>query len=136
MFDDSFLDKKASPRHPSKGRSLPGAGSTVGRPSPTPQLDFIAGLLDADVGHKSDANGLIPLKTNKNKIEAYGGNRPFSQGFRHNGQAQFARLVGVTQSYLSALKHGEKEPGAAVLLAISREFRKSVDWLLTGHTEQ
>ena len=33
---------------------------------------------------------------------------------------------------LSALERGETEPGAAVLLAISREFGKSVDWLLTG----
>lgn len=47
-------------------------------------------------------------------------------------QAEFARRVGVTQSYLSALEHGEKEPGAAVLLAISKEFGISVDWLLTG----
>ena len=47
-------------------------------------------------------------------------------------QTQFARRIGVTQSYLSALEHGEKEPGAAVLLAISKEFGRSVDWLLTG----
>jgi len=47
-------------------------------------------------------------------------------------QAEFARRIGVAQSYLSALERGEKEPGAAVLLAISREFGKSVDWLLAG----
>jgi transcriptional regulator with XRE-family HTH domain len=47
-------------------------------------------------------------------------------------QAEFANRIRVTQSYLSALERGEKEPGAAVLLAISREFGKSVDWLLTG----
>ncbi len=47
-------------------------------------------------------------------------------------QAEFAKRIGVAQSYLSALERGEKEPGAAVLLAISREFGKSVDWLLTG----
>jgi transcriptional regulator with XRE-family HTH domain len=47
-------------------------------------------------------------------------------------QAEFARRIGVAQSYLSALERGEKEPGAAVLLAIRREFGKSVDWLLTG----
>ena len=51
-------------------------------------------------------------------------------------QAQFGRRIGVTQSYLSALEHGEKEPGSAVLLAISKEFGKSVDWLLTGPTEK
>jgi transcriptional regulator with XRE-family HTH domain len=49
-------------------------------------------------------------------------------------QAEFARRIRVTQSYLSALERGEKEPGAGVLLAISREFGKSVDWLLTGQT--
>jgi len=47
-------------------------------------------------------------------------------------QAEFARRIRVAQSYLSALERGEKEPGAAVLLAISQEFKKSVDWLLTG----
>ena len=49
-------------------------------------------------------------------------------------QAEFANRIGVAQSYLSALERGEKEPGAAVLLAIGREFAKSVDWLLTGQT--
>jgi transcriptional regulator with XRE-family HTH domain len=47
-------------------------------------------------------------------------------------QAEFARRVGVTQGHLSRLERGEKEPGAGVLLAISQEFGKSVDWLLTG----
>jgi len=51
-------------------------------------------------------------------------------------QAEFARRIGVTQSHLSALEHGSKEPGSAVLLAISREFRKSVDWLLTGQKQK
>ena len=49
-------------------------------------------------------------------------------------QSDFARRIGVSQSYLSALEHGEKEPGAAVLLSISKEFGRSVDWLLTGQT--
>ena len=47
-------------------------------------------------------------------------------------QAEFSRRIGVTQGYLSALENGDKEPGAAVLLAIRQEFGKSVDWLLTG----
>jgi predicted transcriptional regulator len=54
-----------------------------------------------------------------------------SAGF-YISQAEFAGQIGVTQSYLSALERAQKEPGAAVLLAISREFGKSVDWLLTG----
>ena len=49
-------------------------------------------------------------------------------------QADFARRIGVTQGYLSALENGEKEPGSAVLLAIRQELGKSVDWLLTGET--
>jgi len=44
--------------------------------------------------------------------------------------------IRLTPSYLAALEHGEKEPGSAVLLAISNEFGKSVDWLLTGKTEK
>lgn len=51
-------------------------------------------------------------------------------------QADFAARIGVTQSHLSALEHGAKEPGSAVLLAISREFGKSVDWLLTGEEKR
>jgi len=47
-------------------------------------------------------------------------------------QNEFARRISVTQSHLSALERGAREPGPAVLLAISREFGKSVDWLLTG----
>lgn len=49
-------------------------------------------------------------------------------------QAEFASRIGVVQSHLSGLERGAKEPCAAVLLAISREFGKSVDWLLTGET--
>jgi len=48
-------------------------------------------------------------------------------------QTEFAQRIGVTQGYLSALERGEKEPGSAVLVAIQKEFRRSIDWLLTGH---
>ena len=51
-------------------------------------------------------------------------------------QAEFADRIGVAQSHLSALERGEKEPGAAVLLAIGQEFAKSVDWLLTGQVSK
>ena len=47
-------------------------------------------------------------------------------------QADFASRIGVSQSYLSAVEHGRNEAGAEVLLAISREFKKSLEWLLTG----
>lgn len=47
-------------------------------------------------------------------------------------QAEFASRIGVSQSFLSAVEHGRNEAGAGVLLAISREFHKSLEWLLTG----
>jgi transcriptional regulator with XRE-family HTH domain len=47
-------------------------------------------------------------------------------------QADFASRIGVSQSYLSAVEHGRNEIGAEVLLAISREFSISMEWLLTG----
>ena len=47
-------------------------------------------------------------------------------------QGEFAKRIGVSQSYLSAIEHGRNEVGAEVLLAISREFGKSIEWLLTG----
>jgi len=51
-------------------------------------------------------------------------------------QEEFASLVGITQSHLSALERGIREPGSSVLLAISREFDMSVDWLLTGERKK
>jgi len=47
-------------------------------------------------------------------------------------QREFAKRIGVSQSYLSAIEHGRNEAGAEVLLAISRECGKSIEWLLTG----
>ena len=47
-------------------------------------------------------------------------------------QEEFARRIGTSQSYLSTVEHGHAEAGAEVLLAISRESGKSIEWLLTG----
>jgi transcriptional regulator with XRE-family HTH domain len=47
-------------------------------------------------------------------------------------QEEFAQRIGVSQSYLSTAEHGHVEIGAEILLAISREFGKSLEWLLTG----
>jgi transcriptional regulator with XRE-family HTH domain len=47
-------------------------------------------------------------------------------------QADFAGRIGVGQSYLSPVEHGRNKVGPEVLLAISREFGKSLEWLLTG----
>ena len=47
-------------------------------------------------------------------------------------QYAFAQRIGVSQSYLSAMERGEKEICAEILLKISKEFGRSLDWLLTG----
>ncbi|MBZ5565867.1 MAG: helix-turn-helix transcriptional regulator [Acidobacteriia bacterium] len=47
-------------------------------------------------------------------------------------QEEFAKRIGVSQSHLSSMEHGEAEIGAEILLAVSREFGKSLEWLLTG----
>ncbi len=47
-------------------------------------------------------------------------------------QEEFARRVCVSQGHLSYIERGEKEIGADILLRVSREFGKSMEWLLTG----
>jgi transcriptional regulator with XRE-family HTH domain len=47
-------------------------------------------------------------------------------------QSDFAKRIGVSQGYLSMIEHGKGEIGAEVLLALSHEFGKSIEWLLTG----
>jgi transcriptional regulator with XRE-family HTH domain len=47
-------------------------------------------------------------------------------------QKEFARRIGVSQGHLSYIERGEKEIGAEILLRVSREFGRSIEWLLTG----
>lgn len=47
-------------------------------------------------------------------------------------QEGFAKRIAVSQNYLSMMEHGKVQIGAEILLRISREFRKSLEWLLTG----
>ena len=47
-------------------------------------------------------------------------------------QEEFARRIGVSQGFVSFAERGEKEIGAEILLRISREFGKSLEWLLVG----
>ena len=47
-------------------------------------------------------------------------------------QAEFAKRIGISENYLSTMERGKVEIGAEILLRISREFAKSVEWLLTG----
>src|ERR1700680_3381912 len=46
-------------------------------------------------------------------------------------QTEFAERIGIGQNYLSTMERGNVEIGG-ILLRISREFVKSVEWLLTG----
>ena len=47
-------------------------------------------------------------------------------------QADLAHRIGVSQGYLSTVERGRGEIGVEVLLAIGREFGRSIEWLLTG----
>ena len=47
-------------------------------------------------------------------------------------QEEFARRIGVSQGHFSYIERGEKEIGADILLRISQECEKSIEWLLTG----
>jgi len=51
-------------------------------------------------------------------------------------QEEFAKRIGISQNYLSTMERGKVEIGAAILLRISQEFVKSIEWLLTGEGEQ
>jgi transcriptional regulator with XRE-family HTH domain len=47
-------------------------------------------------------------------------------------QEDLAARIGVSQGHLSYMERGEKEIGAEILLRISRQFGKSLEWLLVG----
>jgi transcriptional regulator with XRE-family HTH domain len=47
-------------------------------------------------------------------------------------QSEFAEMVGIGQSHISAIERGKKEPGAAVLYRIAKLYGKTMEWLLTG----
>ncbi len=47
-------------------------------------------------------------------------------------QQELARRIGISQNYLSTIERGNVQIGAEILLKMSREFGKSMEWLLTG----
>jgi transcriptional regulator with XRE-family HTH domain len=47
-------------------------------------------------------------------------------------QSEIGAAIGVAQSHISAIEHGEGEIGALILLRIARHYGKSIEWLLTG----
>lgn len=50
-------------------------------------------------------------------------------------QDDFAKRVGVSQNYLSMMENGRVQIGAEILLSITRQFGKSLEWLLTGECD-
>jgi len=53
------------------------------------------------------------------------------RGFDRN-QAQFARLLGITQAQLSKYERGKSTPTLEILLRLKRHFGKSIDWIVAG----
>ena len=51
-------------------------------------------------------------------------------------QEEFSRRIGISQNYLSTMERGRVQIGAEILLKISREFGKSIEWLLTGEEQK
>lgn len=47
-------------------------------------------------------------------------------------QAALAKRLGITASAVGMYEQGRREPPCDILIAISREFRVSIDYLLTG----
>jgi transcriptional regulator with XRE-family HTH domain len=50
-------------------------------------------------------------------------------------QQDFARELGISQGQLSRYEKGRSEVGAEVLLRITRQYGKSIEWLLTGEDQ-
>jgi len=73
-------------------------------------------------------------RTDKNVVDwgAVGRRIRELRGFNMT-QENLADRIGVSQGHLSYMERGEKEIGADILLRISREFGKSLEWLLTGN---
>jgi len=51
-------------------------------------------------------------------------------------QEEFAQRIGISQNYLSTMERGKVQIGSEILLRISREFGKSIEWLLTGEEQK
>lgn len=50
-------------------------------------------------------------------------------------QRRFAELIGISPGYMSEVETGKKLPGSEVLIALKREFRVDINWLLAGEGE-
>jgi Helix-turn-helix len=50
-------------------------------------------------------------------------------------QVLHEQSIGISQNYLSTMERGKVQIGSKILLKISREFGKSIEWLLTGEEQ-
>ena len=78
-----------------------------------------------------ESRSIVRLKTAAFDWESVGRRIRALRGFQMT-QKEFAKRIGVSQGHFSYIERGEKEIGAEILLRISREFGKSIEWLLTG----
>jgi transcriptional regulator with XRE-family HTH domain len=53
------------------------------------------------------------------------------RGFDMN-QSELAERLGIAQSHISAIEHGQKEFSVTILLRIATLYGKTMEWLLTG----
>ncbi len=47
-------------------------------------------------------------------------------------QAEFAEILGISQTQLSKYERGKSVPTPEILLKLKRYSRKTIDWILTG----
>ena len=47
-------------------------------------------------------------------------------------QDEFAQRIGVTQHYLATMENGQVRFGIEILLRLSRETGRSMEWTVTG----
>jgi Helix-turn-helix len=55
---------------------------------------------------------------------------------RIRGQVLHEQRIGISQNYLSTVERGKVRIGSEILARISREFGKSIEWLLTGEDQK
>jgi transcriptional regulator with XRE-family HTH domain len=78
------------------------------------------------------SRGILHQKSSSFDWKSVGGRIRELRGFQMT-QKEFAMRIGVSQGHFSHMERGEKEIGAEILLRISQQFGKSIEWLLTGN---
>jgi transcriptional regulator with XRE-family HTH domain len=76
---------------------------------------------------QTEASIAMTTETFRPIIEVLGELRGFD-----SKQSDIAEAIGIAQSHISAIEHGQREIGALILLRLSRHYGKSIEWLLTG----